>query len=114
MPQIRESRQVSLPGRAPAKRALVDIGIDGMTVSELPAMGDRKHTPKATRDTNRASICGQDRARNVTEDELVEPIVEAIIKNAASGRIGDRRIFIYKEVEQAIRIRNQERGAAAL
>jgi nitrogen regulatory protein P-II 1 len=49
----------------------------------------------------------------VTDDKLVEQIVDTIIKNAATGKIGDGKIFVSK-VEEAIRIRNQERGAAAL
>jgi nitrogen regulatory protein P-II 1 len=43
----------------------------------------------------------------------VDQIVDAIIKNAATGKIGDGKIFVSK-VDEAIRIRNQERGAAAL
>ena len=47
------------------------------------------------------------------EDKLVDPVVDAIIEHAATGKIGDGKIFLYK-VEEAIRIRNQERGVAAL
>lgn len=49
----------------------------------------------------------------VLDDKLVEPVIDAIIKNASTGKIGDGKIFLYK-VEEAIRIRNQDRGAAAL
>lgn len=47
------------------------------------------------------------------DDKLVESVVDSIVKNAATGKIGDGKIFISK-VDEAIRIRNQERGLAAL
>ena len=47
------------------------------------------------------------------EDKIVEAAVEAILKTASTGKMGDGKIFLYK-VEEAIRIRSQERGAAAL
>ena len=47
------------------------------------------------------------------EDETVDSVVDAIVKTAATGRIGDGKIFLYK-VDEAIRIRNYERGVAAL
>ena len=49
----------------------------------------------------------------VLQDNLVHAAVDTILKTAASGKIGDGKIFLYK-VEEAIRIRNQERGAAAV
>jgi nitrogen regulatory protein PII len=47
------------------------------------------------------------------DDAMVDAAVDAILKTASSGKIGDGKIFIYK-VEEAIRIRNQERGVAAI
>ena len=49
----------------------------------------------------------------VLDDKLVDTVIDAIIKSAATGKIGDGKIFLYK-VDEAIRIRSQERGAAAL
>ena len=49
----------------------------------------------------------------VIEDKLVDEVVETITKTASTGRIGDGKIFVFK-VEEVIRIRNQERGVAAL
>jgi nitrogen regulatory protein P-II 1 len=49
----------------------------------------------------------------VLDDKLVDSAVDTIIKTAATGKIGDGKIFLYK-VEQAIRIRSQERGVGAL
>jgi nitrogen regulatory protein P-II 1 len=49
----------------------------------------------------------------VMDDKLLDGVVNAIIANAATGKIGDGKIFISK-IDEAIRIRNQERGVAAL
>jgi nitrogen regulatory protein P-II 1 len=49
----------------------------------------------------------------VLEDKIVDNAVDAILTTAASGKIGDGKIFLYK-VEEVIRIRNRERGAAAV
>jgi nitrogen regulatory protein PII len=49
----------------------------------------------------------------VLEDKLVDSVIDAIVKTASTGKIGDGKIFLWK-VDEAIRIRNQERGAAAL
>jgi nitrogen regulatory protein P-II 1 len=49
----------------------------------------------------------------VMQDNIVDLAVDAILKTASTGKIGDGKIFLYK-VEEAIRIRSQERGAAAI
>jgi len=49
----------------------------------------------------------------VLDDNLVDTVVDAVIKNANTGKIGDGKIFVYR-IDEAIRIRNQERGVAAL
>ena len=96
------------------KAALIGLGIEGMTVSEVRGHGRQKgHT-----ETYRGREYGIDllpkvKLEIVLEDKLVDPVIDAIIKNATTGKIGDGKIFLYK-VEEAIRIRNQERGAAAL
>jgi len=96
------------------KEALIGLGMEGMTVSEVRGHGRQKgHT-----ETYRGREYGIDllpkvKLELVLEDKLVDSVVEAIIKNAATGKIGDGKIFLYK-VEEAIRIRSQERGAAAL
>lgn len=96
------------------KEALIGLGVEGMTVSEVRGHGrQRGHT-----ETYRGREYGVDllpkvKVELVLEDRLVDPVIDAIIENAATGKIGDGKIFLYK-VEEAIRIRNQERGAAAL
>jgi nitrogen regulatory protein P-II 1 len=96
------------------KGALVEIGIDGMTVSEVRGHGRQKgHTETYHGHEYSVDLLPKIKIEIVTEDKLVDQIVDAIIKNAATGKIGDGKIFVSK-VDEAIRIRNQERGAAAL
>lgn len=96
------------------KSALVDLGIDGMTVSEVRGHGRQKgHTETYHGHEYSVDLLPKIKIEIVTDDKLVDPIVDAILKNAATGRIGDGKIFLSK-IEEAIRIRNQERGAAAL
>ena len=96
------------------KEALVGIGVEGMTVSEVRGHGRQKgHT-----ETYRGREYGIDllpkvKLELVLEDKLVDPVIDAIIKHAATGKIGDGKIFLSK-VDEVIRIRNQERGVAAL
>jgi len=96
------------------KEALIGLGVEGMTVSEVRGHGRQKgHT-----ETYRGREYGIDllpkvKLELVLEDKLVDTVIDAIIKNAATGKIGDGKIFLYK-VEDAIRIRSQERGVAAL
>lgn len=96
------------------KDALIGLGIEGMTVSEVRGHGRQKgHT-----ETYRGREYGIDllpkvKLEIVLQDNVVPSVVDAIVKHAATGKIGDGKIFLYK-VEDAVRIRSQERGAAAL
>ena len=103
------------PGRFEAvKKALMDTGVDGMTVSEVRGHGRQKgHTETYHGHEYSVDLLPKIKIEIVIDDKLVDSVVEAIIKNAATGKIGDGKIFISK-VEEAIRIRNQERGVAAL
>jgi nitrogen regulatory protein P-II 1 len=96
------------------KSALVEIGIDGMTVSEVRGHGRQKgHTETYHGHEYRVDLLPKIKLEIITDDKLVDSIVDAIVKNAATGKIGDGKIFIYK-IDEAIRIRNLERGVAAL
>ncbi len=103
------------PGRFEAvKKALMDTGVDGMTVSEVRGHGRQKgHTETYHGHEYSVDLLPKIKIEIVIDDKLVDSVVEAIIKNAATGKIGDGKIFISK-VDEAIRIRNQERGVAAL
>jgi len=96
------------------KEALSDLGVDGMTVSEARGHGRQKgHTETYRGREYEVSLIPKLRVELVVLDERVEAIVAAIIGSAATGEIGDGKIFITK-VDDAIRIRNQERGDIAL
>ena len=96
------------------KEALIGQGVEGMTISEVRGHGRQKgHT-----ETYRGREYGIDllpkiKIEVIVQDDLVNGTVDAIIKNASTGKIGDGKIFLYK-VEDVIRIRNQERGALAV
>ena len=96
------------------KEALSELGIQGMTVSEVRGHGRQKGHSETYRGREyEVSLIPKLRIEIVVADERVEEIVEAIITNAATGEIGDGKIFLYK-AEDAIRIRNRQRGEVAL
>jgi nitrogen regulatory protein P-II 1 len=96
------------------KKGLVEAGIDGMTVSEVRGHGRQKgHTETYHGHEYSVDLLPKIKIEIVLDDKLVESVVDSIVKNAATGKIGDGKIFIFK-VEEAIRIRNLERGVTAL
>ncbi|MHB1699055.1 MAG: P-II family nitrogen regulator [Acidobacteriaceae bacterium] len=96
------------------KEALSDLGVEGMTVSEVRGHGRQKgHTESYRGSEYEISLIPKLRVEVVVADDRVEAIIGAISSGAATGEIGDGKIFLYK-AEDAIRIRNQERGETAL
>src|SRR5260370_24445035 len=96
------------------KEALSELGVEGMTVSEARGHGRQKgHTETYRGREYEVGLIPKIRLEMVVKDDRVETIIETIIKHAATGKIGDGKIFLYK-AEDAIRIRNQERGEIAL
>ena len=96
------------------KQALIDVGVDGMTVSEVRGHGRQKGHKESYRGGEyNVDLLPKIKLELVMEDKIVDSAVEAILKTASTGKIGDGKIFLFK-VEEAIRIRSQERGAAAL
>ena len=96
------------------KKALIDIGVEGMTVSEVRGHGRQKGHKESYRGGEYSvDLLPKVKLETVLQDNVVEAAVNAIINNASTGKIGDGKIFLYK-VEEAIRIRSQERGAAAV
>ena len=96
------------------KQALIDIGVEGMTISEVRGHGRQKGHKESYRGGEYSvDLLPKVKLELVLQDNLVQTAVDAIINTAATGKIGDGKIFLYK-VEEAIRIRNQERGAAAV
>lgn len=98
----------------PVKEALAELGVEGMTVSEVRGHGRQKgHTETYRGREYDISLLPKLKLEIVVQDERVEAVVDTIVKTAATGEIGDGKIFLYK-AEDAIRIRNQERGDTAL
>jgi len=96
------------------KDALVEIGVEGMTILEARGHGRQKgHTEFYRGREYTVDLLPKVKIELVVVDEMRERAVQAIIGAARTGRIGDGKIFISR-IEEAIRIRNDERGETAL
>ena len=96
------------------KEALLEIGVDGMTVLEARGHGRQKgHTEFYRGREYTVDLLPKIKLEIVLNDELVERAVQAIVNAARTGKIGDGKIFLSR-VDEAIRIRNEERGVTAL
>jgi nitrogen regulatory protein P-II 1 len=96
------------------KEALTEMGIDGMTVFEVRGHGRQKgHTETYRGREYSVDLLPKVKLEMVVDDKIVEPAIDAIVKSAATGKIGDGKIFLTK-VDEAIRIRNLDRGVSAL
>jgi nitrogen regulatory protein P-II 1 len=96
------------------KDILREIGVDGMTVSDVRGHGRQKgHTEVYRGREYIVDLVPKIKIEIVLPDEMVEKTVHAILTTAKTGKIGDGKIFLSK-VDEAIRIRNEERGQAAL
>ncbi len=96
------------------KEALNEIGVQGMTLSEVKGYGRQKgHTELYRGAEYVVDFIPKLKIEVVVPDNLVDKAVEAIINAAKTGKIGDGKIFIYN-VEEAIRIRTGEKGEDAI
>jgi nitrogen regulatory protein P-II 1 len=96
------------------KDALREIGVDGMTVSEVRGHGRQKgHTEVYRGREYTVDLLPKIKIEMVLPDSLVDTAVKSVLKSAKTGKIGDGKIFLTK-VDEAIRIRNEERGNTAL
>ncbi|MCX7993052.1 MAG: P-II family nitrogen regulator [Fimbriimonadales bacterium] len=96
------------------KEALNDIGVYGMTITDVRGFGRQQgHTEKYRGSTYTLNLLPKIKIEIVAPDERVEEIISTIIEAAQTGEIGDGKIFI-SEVEEVVRIRTGERGEAAL
>ena len=96
------------------KDALIEIGIAGITVLEARGHGRQKgHTEFYRGREYDVDLLPKIKLEIVVSDAMAEQAVQAIIATARTGRIGDGKIFLSR-IEDAIRIRNDERGEAAL
>ena len=96
------------------KEALTEIGVIGMTVTEVRGFGRQKgHTELYRGSEYTVDFLPKVKIEVVVDDKVVEQAVDAIIKAARTGKIGDGKIFV-QEVEQVIRIRTGETGPDAV
>ena len=96
------------------KDALSEIGIEGMTVSEVKGFGRQKgHTEIYRGSEYTVDFLPKIKLEVVIADARVDAALEAIVKAARTGKIGDGKIFV-SSIEDAIRIRTEEKGDAAV
>jgi len=96
------------------KDALLEMGVGGLTVTEVRGHGRQKgHTEVYRGREYTVDLLPKIKLEAVLPDALADRAVETILKTAKTGKIGDGKIFLSK-VDEAIRIRNEERGEAAL
>lgn len=96
------------------KDALNEIGIQGMTVTEVKGFGRQKgHTELYRGAEYVIDFIPKIKIEIVTSDSLSQKVVDTIEKVAKTGKIGDGKIFVYS-IEEVIRIRTGERGEAAV
>ena len=96
------------------REALSEIGVMGMTATEVKGFGRQKgHTELYRGAEYIVDFLPKIKLDIVVNDKIVNKVVEAITKTARTGKIGDGKIFIY-DIEQAIRIRTGEKGDEAV
>jgi len=96
------------------KAALIEEGVQGMTVSEVRGYGRQKgHTEVFRGREYSVDMLQKVKIELIVEDNMVEKLIDVISTAASSGKIGDGKIFLFK-VEDVIRIRSKERGAIAI
>ena len=96
------------------KEALAELGIEGMTVTEVKGFGRQKgHTEIYRGSEYTVDFLPKVKVEVVLADDMVEKAVAAVVGAAKTGKIGDGKVFV-SNVEQAIRIRTEEKGEAAV
>jgi nitrogen regulatory protein PII len=96
------------------KEALAEIGIEGMTVTEVKGFGRQKgHTEIYRGSEYTVDFLPKVKLEIVVNDDIVAKTVDTIVKSAKTGKIGDGKVFVVA-LEEAIRIRTDERGDTAI
>lgn len=96
------------------KEALAELGIMGMTVTEVKGFGRQKgHTELYRGSEYTVDFLPKVKIEIVLSDDLVEKAVETIINSAKTGNIGDGKIFVYP-IQEVVRIRTGEKGEKAI
>ncbi len=96
------------------KEALLEEGVRGMTISEVRGYGRQKGHKETYRGSEyQIEFVPKIKIEIVVNDDIVEKVIDAILKHAKTGQVGDGKIFIYN-IEDIIRIRTDESGLEAL
>ena len=96
------------------KSALQEVGVEGMTISDVRGHGRQKgHTEFYRGREYTVDLIPKVKLEIVLADAMVEKVVQAITAAARTGKIGDGKIFLSR-IDEAIRIRNDERGESVL
>ena len=96
------------------KEALIEEGIKGLTISEVRGYGRQKgHTETYRGSEYQIEFVPKIKIEIVVDDTLLEKVVDAILRTAKTGQVGDGKIFI-SDVQDVIRIRTEESGSQAL
>jgi len=96
------------------RKAISDIGVQGMTVSEVRGFGrQRGHTEIYRGAEYAVEFVPKTKLEVAVDDALVDQLIEAIMNAAKTGKVGDGKIFVF-ELTQVVRIRTGERDASAI
>jgi nitrogen regulatory protein P-II 1 len=96
------------------KTALQEVGVVGMTISEVKGFGRQKgHTETYRGSEYKVEFLPKVKVEVVLAEDLVDAAVEAVLKTAKTGKFGDGKIFV-SSLDEVIRIRTGERGEGAL
>jgi nitrogen regulatory protein PII len=96
------------------KDALIEEGIKGLTISEVRGYGRQKgHTETFRGSEYQIEFVPKIKIEIVVDDALQEKVVDAILRTAKTGQVGDGKIFI-SDIQEVIRIRTEESGSHAL
>jgi nitrogen regulatory protein P-II 1 len=96
------------------KEELADVTVQGMTVTEVKGFGRQKgHTEVYRGSEYTVDFLPKVKVEIVVADDLAPRVIEAVVKSAKTGKIGDGKVFVLP-LEEAVRIRTDERGETAL
>jgi nitrogen regulatory protein P-II 1 len=96
------------------KEALKGIGIDGMTISEVRGHGRQKGHKEVYRGMEyQVDLLPKVKIEMVISDDRSQEVIQTVVRSARTGKIGDGKVFILP-IEDAIRIRTEERGESAI
>ncbi len=96
------------------RQAMSEVGVKGVTVTEVRGFGrQRGHTEIYRGAEYTVEFVPKTKIEVAVEDSLADQVIEAIVKSAQTGKVGDGKIFVV-DLGQVIRIRTNERGASAI